>query len=83
MQNIQALETQIEKLQQRRDVLKQKEDHQFLKKLQAFCGEEFSHQMVLGIVSTAWEKATPEQKEAWRSAGGTFWQKPGKTNPSP
>ena len=77
--DIQTIEEQIARLQQRRDALKQKSDQAFLKKLHALCGEEFSPELILGIVSVALAKATPEQKEVWVASARTFWEKPTKT----
>ena len=78
IKDIQTIEEQIAKLQQRRDALKQKTDQTFLKKLQTLCGEEFSPELILGIVSVELEKATSSQKEAWMNVGRTFWTKPAK-----
>ena len=76
--NIQTIEEKIAKLQQRRDALKQKTDQTFLKKLYDICGDAFSPELILGIVSVAFQQETPEQKEAWMNAGRTFWTKPAK-----
>ena len=76
--DIQTIEEQIAKLQQRCDALKQKADQAFLKKLHTLCGEEFSPELILGIVSVELEKATQAQKEAWMTAGSTFWAKSAK-----
>ena len=81
--DIQTIEEQIAKLQQRRDALKQKSDQAFLKKLYDICGDAFSPELILGIVSVELEKATSSQKEAWMNAGITFWTKPAKAKRTP
>ena len=83
IKDIQTIEEQIAKLQQRHDTLKQKTDQTFLKKLYALCGDAFSPELILGILSVALEKETPEQKEAWVTAGRTFWAKPAKAKKTP
>ena len=81
--DIQTIEEQIAKLQQRRDSLKQKTDQAFLKKLHTLCGDDFSPELILGIISVELEKATSSQKEAWMTAGRTFWTKPAKAKKTP
>ena len=81
--DIQTIEEQIAKLQQQRDTLKQKADQAFLKKLHSLCGDSFSPELILGMVSVELEKAIPSQKEAWVTAGRTFWTKPAKGKKTP
>lgn len=81
--DISRLEDKIQKLQQKKVALSQQQDKTLLKKLKTLCGDHFSHQLILGLVSAALETAKPQQKEEWLLRGATFWQrdrKPKKTD---
>lgn len=73
--DILRLEDKIQKLQQKKVSLSQQQDKTLLKKLHTLCGDHFSPQLILGLVSAAWENSTLQQKEEWRLRGATFWKR--------
>lgn len=73
--DISRLEDKIQKLQQKKVALSQQQDKTLLKKLKTLCGDHFSPQLILGLVSAALETVTPSQKEEWMKIGATFWKR--------
>ena len=73
-QELQILESKINQLKEKRDLLKRKSAELLLQKCEVLCGKEFSLELILGLLSDTFKDATPEQKEAWIHSGRSFLQ---------
>jgi len=72
MKNLKTIDQKIEDLKKKKSELETKTALQFYKKLKATLGEEFSPDIVLGMVIHRWENATPKIKEVWLQKAEPF-----------
>jgi hypothetical protein len=74
MSDIKGIDQKIADLLRKKDRLRQKAALTLYRKLEGIMGEEFSPQMVLGLMAEQWRQATPLQQQKWRKEGEVLFR---------
>jgi len=74
MDRLQQLEQKIADLKRKKEKLQLKSAEELWRKLSTLLGEEFSPEMVVGLVAHTWENSKAEERKTWRAYGETFFR---------
>ena len=72
MKSLKTIDQKIEDLKKKKSELETKVALQLYKKLKTTLGEEFSPNIILGMINNTWENATPKMKEVWLQKAEPF-----------
>ncbi len=73
MNKLGLIDLQIFELKKKKEQLKKTAAENLYKKLESMLGEEFSSEMVMGIIAAEWSPASPKQAK-WQEQGATFFR---------
>ena len=72
MNDVLLIEQKIAELMKKKQMLQQKEAENLYKKISTLLGEQYTPELVLGIITTAWKNKDHRSMEEWKKAGNTF-----------
>ena len=72
MKSLTNIDKKIEDLKKKKAALETKEALKLFKKLKATLGDEFSPEVVMGMVTHTWNNKNPKMKEVWLQKSSTF-----------
>lgn len=72
MKKLKDIDKKIDALKKKKLELESKAALDLFKKLKATLGDEFSSELVIGIVNHAWNNDNPKMKEVWLQKSSTF-----------
>ncbi len=72
MNNINSVRKKIEHLKKKEAELETKEALMLYRKFHKILGEEYSPDLIVGLVSHAWENTSPKLKELWLQKATSF-----------
>lgn len=72
MNNLNLIKKKIELLEQKKSELEAREAFNLYKKFHKILGDEYSPDLILGLVSHSWENKSSKLKEAWLQKATSF-----------
>ncbi|OJX14248.1 MAG: hypothetical protein BGO77_02180 [Caedibacter sp. 37-49] len=72
MNNVDLIKKKIELLEQKKSEMETKEALTLYRKFHKILGEEYSPELVVGLVSHTWENKSSKLKEAWLQKATSF-----------
>ena len=75
MSTIKQIDLKIQELKKKKKQLEEKQAKSFFESTQSILGDEFSPELALAMIESAWSKASKNDKEAWHKAAQKFLNK--------
>lgn len=72
MKKLKDIDKKIEDLKKKKESLEAKAALHLFKKLKTILGDEFSPELVMGMMTHTWENKNPKMKEVWLQKSSTF-----------